>query len=101
MALLDTNRIPPGGWQYSQKDASGNQLAFFHDMGPFLPFCKEILGFRKGNKLPGDNIDCVMADLNTDTCIRLGNDGAWCTGGAPNVYNAGGRMVTGSPCCGG
>lgn len=100
MALKDTNKLPPGGWQYQQKDAGGNPLQFFRDMGPFLPFCKEILSFRIGNKLPGANLECVKSDVNTDTCIRLGNDGRWCLGGGP-AYNTGGRIVRGSPCCGG
>lgn len=100
MALKDRNRNPPGNWFYEQKDADGNLMRVFRSDGTFLVFCKEILAYRKGNKLSGATLDQVMSDVDDATCLRLGNDPLWVYNGVGGSY-APGRTVRGAPCCGG
>lgn len=78
MPLKTTSILPPGGWVYIQKDASGKDLKKFKSMSPFSDSVRDILAVRVSNSLPRATFQEVADDLEQAQCERLGFDPNWC-----------------------
>lgn len=81
--LITTKTLPPGGWAY-QDPTTG----FKPD--PFQPFndaVAAIVDNRKANNLPRATFLEAAFDLDTETCMRLGNDPLYCDDGKKKLYS--------------
>jgi len=93
MPLIRTNKLPPGGWIYDQKNPDGTILKKFTSMSPFEDVAREILAVRTANNLPGADFASVSRDLDEAQCIRLGYDSTYCDSGVKKNFPSSLRRV--------
>jgi len=72
MPLITTNKLPPGGWQYEQKDNTGVvvRARWQNPMSPYQDFVKEVLQFRTANGYAGANRETVDEEVQDFLCAK-------------------------------
>jgi hypothetical protein len=72
MPLITTNKLPPGGWQYEQKDNTGVvvRARWQNTMSPYQDFVKEVLQFRTANGYAGANRETVDEEVQDFLCAK-------------------------------
>ena len=71
LILNNINTIPPGGWQYEQKNADGSIAFRISTMNPFSDAVHQLITIRKSNGMAGANINDAATDLHAYQCARL------------------------------
>lgn len=76
MSLKNVNELPPGGWQYRQKDSAGKVIKenWTNRHSPFSDFCMEVLRVREANKYDRATLPQTKEDVDEFNCQRLGYD---------------------------
>lgn len=73
--LKDYRRIPPGGFYYEQTEGIKRG---FQPRPVINDLAKAVSRFRTGNNLPRPTLAESLKDIDAYTCVRLGNNPAWC-----------------------
>jgi hypothetical protein len=76
MSLKNVNELPPGGWQYQQKDNAGKVVkeSWTNRHSPFSDMCMEVLRMREANKYDRATLPQTKEDVDEFNCQRLGYD---------------------------
>lgn len=78
MRIQNPTVLPPGGWPYTQPE-TGWRVP--DAMSSFSNVVSAIVEHRRGNRLPGADVETASIDLHSYTCTRLGNDPTYCADG--------------------